>query len=100
MRAKLTSNYIEDHLSGVHTVESWARAVTETVLKQAATQIGTGEVDETVVNAQFRVSAYRLQTELPPTGGSVAPVPFEKYCIRVCIEHGHTSHCVHWEVVI
>ena len=36
----LTAKYIEDHLTGIHTEDSWARAIAEQVMRAASQQLG------------------------------------------------------------
>jgi hypothetical protein len=73
--AKLTKRYIEDHLVGAHTRESWARAIAELVLKAAIAQLKDGSAEEVVIDAKFHI------TPVEADGGTVTRSP----CIRTCL---------------
>ena len=74
---ELTTQYIDDHLHGVHTAESWARAVTEQVLNGAKKSINAGD-ESASVQCNFTVSAFE------PAG-----------CIRICATIDGVYICYH-----
>jgi hypothetical protein len=73
----IDKKYIDDHLS-VHTAESFARALSEQVLKAAADKVGATTVDVAEVDAKFTVSEFK------PAG-----------CIRVCANINGVMVCYH-----
>jgi hypothetical protein len=77
--AKLTKKYIEDHLVGTHTEESWARAINELVLRSAIAQLGDGSAEEVAVDATFRVKPVEaIETS---ADGKVTT----RLCIETCV---------------
>lgn len=55
--ADLDRNYIEEHLIGVHSYESWARAFIEKALKELKVEIGTDSVPEKEIEVKLKISA-------------------------------------------
>jgi hypothetical protein len=93
--AKLTEQYIEDHLAGTHTEESWARAITEMVLKAAITKLGNQPAEEVTIDAQFHVRPVELEAA-GPNGAAV-----RYHCIQVCVVVSPTGHevCFHRSLI-
>ena len=61
----LTPQYIQSHLGGVHTAESWGRSITEQVLKTAQGQMKSGKVregDSATVDVKFTISTVEKPT--------------------------------------
>lgn len=93
--AKLTTQYIEDHLVGVHTEESWAREIAEMALRAAITKLGTGSAEEVVIDAKFRVTA--VEPEVMTKSGSTTKVK----CVRVCVEgESGIATCKHFQIIM
>ena len=93
--AELTTQYIEDHLVSVHTEESWARAITEMVLRAAITQLAAGSAEEVAIDVKFRVRA--VEPEVMTRSGSTTTVK----CIKVCVDGGSgIMTCKHIQVVM
>jgi hypothetical protein len=94
---KLTKRYIEEHLVAAHTEESWARAITEMVLKSAIAQLADGSTDEVVVDAKFRITPVDGDVR-GPDGGMLMRSP----CIRICVVVTPTGRevCFHRNVPI
>jgi hypothetical protein len=90
--AKLTKQYIEDHLVGAHTEESWARAIAEMALKTAAERLAKGSAEEVVIDAQFRISVVEAEVT-SPAGRTLTRSP----CVRICVVVTPTGHevCFH-----
>jgi hypothetical protein len=90
---KLTRQYIEDHLVGTHTEESWARAVTEMVLRAAMAKLGDKAAEEITIDAQFRIRPVELEVT-EPNGETV-----RRLCLRECVVVSPTGHeiCFHKE---
>ena len=89
--ATLTRKYIEDHLVGTHTEESWAKAITEMVLEAAISELGDKDAEEVTIDAKFRVRPVDLES-VGPNGATV-----RYHCIQVCVVVSPTGHeiCFH-----
>jgi hypothetical protein len=79
--AKLTKQYIEDHLVGAHTLESWAREIVEMALKAASAQLEEGSAEEVVIDSQIRISAVEAEVTRPAGETFTRSAP----CVRVCV---------------
>ena len=92
---KLTKQYIEDHLAGTHTEESWARAVAEMVLNTAIAKLGDQAAEEVTIDAQFRVRP--VVSEIAGPDGETV----KRLCLRVCVVVSPTGHeiCFHQEAL-
>jgi hypothetical protein len=95
--AELTKQYIEDHLVGAHTEESWARAIAEMVLRTAIAQLADGSAEEVVINSQFRVSVVEAEVKRPE-GGTLTRSP----CVRICMVVTPTGRevCYHRSLLV
>ena len=92
---ELTARYIEEHLSGIHTDESWAKAIAEMVLREAMKKLGKSSAKEVIVEAKFHVTPFELKRTDDEGGG----VPTTK-CVRVCVEgSGGLMTCKHFEIL-
>ncbi len=77
----LDPQYIKEHISGVHTPESWARAITQLALKAAADKMGTTSAASVDIDAKITISAYQPQT-----------------CINICATIEGVMVCYHANV--
>ncbi|MBS1786107.1 MAG: hypothetical protein JST85_00190 [Acidobacteria bacterium] len=93
--AKLTTQYIEDHLVNIHTEDSWARTITEMVLRSAINRLGAGSSDEITIDVKFYIRA--IEPEVLTAAGETTTVK----CLKVCVggDSGIMT-CKHINVVI
>jgi hypothetical protein len=86
---ELTRKYIEDHMVGINTPESWAKQVSLDVLSAAIHELGGKSAHEVKLDAKFTVSPVE-----PPEG-----VVSAGSCIKVCLSIGSgPQRCYHINV--
>ena len=76
--AKLTKQYIAEHMRTVHTAESFGRAIVEQILNQASEKTGEDGEDAVTVNMNFEVKAFEPAT-----------------CVQICGEYNGVKICYH-----
>lgn len=81
MAPTMNKKYIKDHMSQIHTPDSWGRAIIYHMLSESAESIGEKSVSSATVNGVFHVSP------VEPTG-----------CIQLCYETPIGPICVHVNV--
>lgn len=55
---KITSKYIENHMTNIHTFDSFGRALVEPLLSGATEQLSEAGKEKVLVDAQFEIEAY------------------------------------------
>lgn len=92
---KLTRQYVQDHMIGTHTEESWARAVSELVLNAAMKQLGDKEAEKITIDAQFVITP--VEVDIPGRDG----VMLQRLCLRECVVISPTGNevCYHKEMI-
>jgi hypothetical protein len=94
---ELTARYIEEHLSGIHTDDSWAKAIAEMVLREAMKKLGKSSAKEVIVEAKFHVTPFELK-KMDEGGGDEGP-PVTR-CVRICVEgSGGIMTCQHFQIL-
>jgi hypothetical protein len=78
MSKKIDRKYIADHMTQIHTPDSWARAVIYHMMSEAAKKLGDGSSESVKIDAAFHVSAVET------TG-----------CIQLCYQTPIGPICVH-----
>jgi hypothetical protein len=74
----VSTKYLDDHRSNVHTAESWARSITENIFNAAVSQLGSGSAATVVVDAKFEITAFE-----------------PKSCVQVCAVINGVQVCYH-----
>ena len=75
--SEMSRDYIEAHRAGIHTADSWGRAIVELIFNDVEKRMGKGG-SEIQVEAAFKVTAYE------PRG-----------CVQICAVINGVQVCYH-----